>query len=86
VAPKRSESNFRIGELVRPSFNVESVYLFPRDPTRTVEVGDVIGEVGPTWHRNSTGIVLDTREDGWVKLIVPGGACGWIGDWNLIRA
>ncbi len=86
MAPKRSESNFRIGELVRPSFNNESVYLFPRDPARTVAVGGIVGEFGPIWAREATGIVLETRGEGtWVRILVPSGCSGWIGEWNIDR-
>ena len=83
MGPRRRESNFKIGELVRPSFDNESVYLFPRDPSRTVAVGEIISEFGPPWARESTGIVLETRDDGWLRLLVPTGNCGWIGDWNV---
>lgn len=81
---RRREFNYKAGDLVRPTFDNESVYLFPRDPTQTVVVGEIIGEFGPPWPRNSTGIVLDRRDGGWIRLIVPGGGCGWIGDWNIV--
>ena len=85
MQPRRRESIFYIGELVRPSFDNESVYLFPRDPALTLAVGDVIGQFGPPWPRESTGIILETRNDGWLRLLVPGGNWGWIGDWNVRR-
>jgi hypothetical protein len=83
VAPRRKNKRFYLGELVQPSFSNESVYLFPRDPTHTMGVEDVIGEFGPPWHRGSTGIVLETRENGWMRLLVSSGNWGWIGDWNV---
>ena len=83
MAPRRNQKRFYIGELVRPSFDNESVYLFPRDPARTVAVGEIVGEFGPPWPRSSTGIVLETREDGWLRLLVPTGNFGWIGEWNV---
>lgn len=82
---RRRESQFYVGELVRPSFGNESVYLFPCDPTQTLAVGEIINKFGPPWPRNSTGIVLDFRDGGWVRLVVPGGGLGWIGDWNIVR-
>lgn len=85
MAPRREERFFAIGDFVRPTFDNESVYLFPRDPTQTVVVGEIIHEFGPPWPRNSTGIILETRLGGWVKLLVPSGGSGWIGDWNIVR-
>lgn len=81
---RKRTTRFSTGELVRPSFDNESVYLFPRDPSLTVAMGEIVGEFGPPWPRSSTGIVLETREEGWVRLLVPGGGSGWIGDWNLV--
>lgn len=83
MAPRRNQKQFYVGELVRPSFDNESVYLFPRDPARTVAMGEIINEFKPPWPRSSTGIVLESREDGWLRLLVPGGSWGWIGDWNV---
>jgi hypothetical protein len=48
-----------------------------------VVVGDIVKEFGPPWARGSTGIVLEARDDGWVKILVPGGGMGWIGSWNI---
>lgn len=86
MAPRRSNKKFYPGELVRPTFNNEHVLLFPRDPTVDVAVGGIVGEFGPTWAREATGIVLETRGEGtWVRLLVPGGSSGWIGEWNIER-
>ena len=71
------------GSFIRTKFDNDSVYLFPRDPARTVAVGDIVKEFGPPWPRGSTGIVLEARDDGWVKILVPGGGMGWIGSWNI---
>jgi hypothetical protein len=74
------------GWLVRPTFNNEYVLLFPRDPTLDVAVGGIVGEFGPIWAREATGIVLETRGEGtWVRILVPSGCSGWIGEWNIDR-
>ena len=73
--------SFSFGDLVRPVFDNETVYLFARDPEETIIIGDSIS-VGPAWKKNCLGVIVNTRGP-WVQILIDGGKLGWIGDWNV---
>lgn len=84
-ADEQKPQSIAIGSLVIPTFSNEFVKLLTQPPSYTILIGtkELKNEEGPSWSKDSTGLVLN-KEGNWYEILVStSGRSGWITIWHI---